>query len=101
MIVYNVTIKILPAIEIEWLKWQLQAHIPEMIATGCFTHHRFYKLLEQEDDDGVTYIVQYFAANLQDYEQYLAHFAALQRQKSFDRWGNQFIAFRTIMQELQ
>jgi hypothetical protein len=52
MIVYNITIKITPEIETDWLHWQKQEHIPEVMATGNFTHFHFYRLLQQEDDEG-------------------------------------------------
>jgi uncharacterized protein DUF4286 len=97
MIVYNITIKILPEIEKEWIAWQHQEHIPEVMASGCFTDHRFYRLLD-EDEEGITYVVQYFASSLENYHRYSSENAESLRQKAFKKWGNQFIAFRTVMQ---
>jgi hypothetical protein len=98
MIVYNITIKITSEIEADWLHWQKQEHIPEVMATGNFTHFHFYRLLQQEDDDGLTFIVQFFANSIEQYQQYIDNNAGHLRQKTMDRWGNRFIAFRTIMQ---
>lgn len=98
MIVYNITIKIEPQIETEWIQWQKQEHIPEIMATGCFEKYRFYKLLEQDEEDGITYIVQYFADSENLYNKYVAETAPILRQKALEKWGNKFIAFRTIMQ---
>lgn len=100
MLVYNITIKIIHAIETDWVNWQKQEHIPEIMATGLFTDYRFYKLLEVEETDGLTYVVQYFAATKLAYEQYIELYAPTLRKKSLDKWGNQFIAFRTIMQHV-
>jgi hypothetical protein len=98
MIVYNITIKIEPAIEAEWINWQKLEHIPEVMATGFFTNYKFYRLLDQDEEDGITYIVQYFTPSIENYNKYIQQSAPLLRQKALDKWGNKFIAFRTIMQ---
>ncbi|MGC4101287.1 DUF4286 family protein [Ferruginibacter sp.] len=98
MIVYNVTTKVTEAIHNEWLQWMQQEHIPEIIATGCFTHATLLRLLEVDDTDGPTYAVQFFAESKSLYNHYIEKFATALRQKVFDKWGNQFISFRSLMQ---
>lgn len=98
MIVYNITIKIEPAIEKAWIQWQKEEHIPEIMATGCFEKYQFYKLLEQGEEDGITYIVQYFADSENQYNKYITEKAPILRQKALQKWGDRFIAFRTVMQ---
>ena len=39
-IVYNVTIKVNTSIATDLLSWLKEEHIPEVIATGCFTNAR-------------------------------------------------------------
>lgn len=97
MIVYNVTIKIIPEIEKEWLHWQHLEHIPDIMATGLFTEWKIFRLLEQDESDGITYVVQYFAASEEHYIRYIENYAPLLREKAFEKWGDQFIAFRTVM----
>ena len=63
-ILYNVTIKISTDLHIEWLEWMKRVHIPEVMATGNFTHFHFYRLLQQEDDDGLTFVVKFFANSI-------------------------------------
>jgi hypothetical protein len=98
MIVYNVTIKIASAIHTDWLQWLQQVHIPEVIQTGCFTHAVILRLLETDETEGPTYAVQYFAESKGLYNNYIENHAGIMRQKSFDKWGSQFIAFRSVMQ---
>jgi hypothetical protein len=98
MIVYNITIKIVPEIEEEWVRWQKKEHIPNVMSSGQFTDYKFYRLLEQNEPDGITYVVQYFAFSFENYNRYINETAPLLRQKALDKWGNQFIAFRTVMQ---
>jgi hypothetical protein len=98
MICYNITIKIIPSIEAQWVQWQQEEHMPEIMSTGLFTDHKFFKLLEQEESEGITYVVQYFSSSMENYNQYISQFAPALREKAFAKWGDQFIAFRTVME---
>jgi hypothetical protein len=98
MIIYNVTIKITWAIHNDWLQWMQQTHIPQVLATGCFVKNVFAQLLDIEEDEGPTYTSQYYANTYQDYEQYIDKYSNVLKQDGIDKWGNQFIAFRTVMQ---
>ena len=98
MIVYNVTLKVEKDIAAEWLKWMKEEHIPALMNTGLFTDSRLFRLLEQDEADGMTYVAQYFCNSLEDYNTYISDHAQRMRDWSFQRFGNKFIAFRTIMQ---
>jgi hypothetical protein len=98
MIVYNITIQIDPAIEKPWLQWQKEEHIPEIMATGLFTNHKMFRLLEQDETQGMTFVIQFFADNATNYERYVNDHATVLRDKSFAKWGDAFIAFRTVME---
>jgi hypothetical protein len=97
MICYNVTVKIDPVIEKDWVRWQTEEHIPEVMSTGIFTDFKFFKLLEQEEYEGTTYVVQYFSNSMENYHRYINQFADALREKAFMKWKHQFIAFRTVM----
>ena len=97
MIVYNVTIKVTHAIHTDWLQWLQSEHIPAIIKTGCFTKAIILQLMEVDDSEGPTYAVQYFAESKGLYNNYIENHSVEMRQKSFDKWGDQFIAFRSIM----
>ncbi|GAA0532350.1 DUF4286 family protein [Chitinophaga japonensis] len=98
MIIYNVTTKITPDIHESWLQWMKEAHIPEIMATGLFHDYRICRLLEQDDEEGPTYVAQYFTDSLENYHTYLQEHAPLLRQKSYTQFGDRFVAFRTVMQ---
>ena len=98
MIIYNVTIKVAEPIHDTWLQWLQQEHVPEVVGTGCFTHAVITRLLETDESDGPTYAVQYHSESKALYNRDIEKFADSMRQKSFDKWGNQFIAFRSVMQ---
>jgi hypothetical protein len=98
MIVYNVTIKVSQEIAIEWLQWLKEEHIVDVIATGCFIKATILQLLEVENAEGPTYAVQYFAESKSLYNLYIEKHSAQMRQKSYAKWGDKIIAFRTVMQ---
>ena len=97
MIIYNVTVKVESDIAMAWLDWMQKEHVPDMIATGCFTHANILHLFESDDDEGVTYAIQYHALNLQSYQKYLDEYASVLRKKAQEKWGDHFIAFRSVM----
>lgn len=101
MIIYNVTVKVAGPIHTAWLQWLQQEHVPEVIATGCFEKAIISRLLEIDDSEGPTYAIQYHAVSKAMYNRYIEKFSEALRQKSFDKWGNQFIAFRSVMQIVQ
>jgi hypothetical protein len=97
MIIYNVTIKVQDSIHHEWLQWLKEEHIPDIINTGCFTHANILELLEVDTSEGPTYAVQYIAESKALYNLYIEKFSADMRQRAFAKWGDQFIAFRSVM----
>lgn len=98
MIIYNVTSKVSTTIHHPWLQWMQQVHIPAVMATGCFVRFQLVRLLETDEEEGPTYAVQYYANSMEAYEQYLHKHANALRLEAMQLWGNQFIAFRSLMQ---
>ncbi|NOT52897.1 MAG: DUF4286 family protein [Chitinophagaceae bacterium] len=98
MIIYNVTIKVDPSIAREWLEWLKKEHIPDVINTGCFTHAATLRLMEVDESDGITYAIQYHAKDMEDYKRYIDKHSNEMRKKGTGKWGNKFIAFRTVME---
>ena len=98
MIIYNVTVKVDKTIADEWLNWLKDEHIADVTGTGCFTNANIMRLLEVDESDGPTFAVQYFAESKAQYNRYIENFAGVMRQKSFEKWGDKFIAFRSVMQ---
>lgn len=98
MYIYNVTTQVSWAIHEDWLRWMQQEHIPEVVGTGNFTHHRMVRLLEVDETDGPTYAVQFFTNTLQQYHNYLQNHADKIRQKAAEAWKNEAVSFRSLME---
>lgn len=98
MIVYNVTTKLTWSIHDNWVKWMKEVHMPEVVATGCFSHSQLLRVLEIDEEEGPTYAAQYFADSMEKKNEYIEKFATPLRNKVFNEWGNQFISFRSVME---
>ncbi len=98
MILYNVTIKVEQAVAAQWLQWMQEEHLKDMMQTGLFSDYRLCRLLEQDESEGVTYVVQYHCATPEQYQEYLNLHASRMRRKGMDKFANQFAAFRTVME---
>ncbi len=98
MMIYNVTTKLDHSIANEWLRWIKEEHIPDLIKTGCFTHAVILHLIELDDAEGITYAVQYHCDNIDLYNRYIDTYSNEMKKKAFDKFGNKFISFRSLMQ---
>jgi hypothetical protein len=98
MIIYNITTKLEKQIADEWLQWMLNEHINEILQTKCFLDFKLVRLLDVDDSEGPTYAVQYFAESKADYNRYIQLYSSEVRKRSFDRWGDKFISFRSVME---
>jgi len=68
------------------------------MATNLFDDNKIFKLLEHDDNNSSTYVLQYFTETKENYNRYINEYAPALREKALERWGNNFIAFRTLMQ---
>ncbi|MFN4972563.1 MAG: DUF4286 family protein [Bacteroidota bacterium] len=101
MIIYNVTIHLEESIENDWVNWMQNIHLHDVMNTGMFMRYEFSKMLtRQPDETGVTYVVQYVAQDMAHYERYRDEFAPALQQDGRTRFGEKFMAFRTLMETL-
>jgi hypothetical protein len=76
----------------------LSEHIPDVMSTQCFHDFKVVRLLETDDSEGPTYAIQYHAGSKSDYNRYIELHAPEMRKRSVDKWGDHFIAFRSVME---
>lgn len=98
MILYNVTAKVDLAKHEDWLAWMKDKHINDVIKTGCFTSCRMSRLLGQNEDDGITYSIQYLSPSMKDFHRYQAHHASALQKDHTERYGEAVLAFRSMME---
>jgi hypothetical protein len=98
MILYNVTINIEKEAEQEWIKWMKDFHIPNVMATGIFHEHKFFRILHETDDNTVNYSIQYFTDSMGKIEIYQAQFAHRLQAEVKSRFQDKFVAFRSLLE---
>ena len=100
MLIYNVTVGVDKSIEQEWLLWMREVHIPDVMRTQMFVSHKIYKILTTENEDNVSYAIQYSARSLNELEVYLEKFAPALREESHKKFGDRQASFRTLLEEI-
>jgi len=94
MYIYNITINIEKPIEEDWLRWMQEKHIPDMLNTGKFFEAKMCQVMVEEDQ-GVTYSIQYTTDSKETLEKYYQENAAQLRQEGLVLFKEKFVAFRT------
>ncbi|MFM8588435.1 MAG: DUF4286 family protein [Bacteroidota bacterium] len=101
MYLYNITYLVSHPINQAWLEWMKQEHVPSMLSSGLFTHHRIMRLMEVDQAEGITYAFQFYSESLSNYKKYITDFAPALRQKAQEKWGDQVMGFQTLMETVQ
>lgn len=98
MILYNVTVNIDNSVKEDWLEWMQLIHIPEVMATGLFVSNQIARLINEEDNGGTTYAVQYMARTMEDLNTYQRDFAPALQLDHAKRYKDKFVAFRSMLE---
>lgn len=96
-IIYNVTVNVDSSVNEDWVRWMRDVHIPEVMATGYFLENRFCKVMVDEEQ-GVTYAIQYLCMNLDDLREYQERHAPALQKAHTERYGEHTVAFRTLLE---
>ncbi len=101
MINYNVTLNIKKDVEVEWLKWMKDEHIPDIMKTDYFDSWSMFKILVPAGmPDESTYIVKYTADSIEKYEEYASKEAPRLQKEHVDKFIGKFTASRAILEEV-
>ncbi|MBL7863611.1 MAG: DUF4286 family protein [Cyclobacteriaceae bacterium] len=100
MLIYNVTTGVDKKIEQEWLVWMKEVHIPDVMKTQMFLGYRMYRVLASDDEETVSYAIQYQAKSIHQIEHYLEKFAPALREHVKTRFGERAVSFRTLLEEV-
>ncbi len=97
MIIYNVTANIDASIHSKWLAW-IKEHIPQVLATGHFTHAKLTKVLVEEDMGGTTYAIQFSAKSREALDTYYKNDAERLKKDGLKLFADKMLAFRTELE---
>ena len=98
MVILNITIKVDWSIAKNWLLWQKDIHLLEILGTGCYSHHQLVKLINIDEADGPTYALQLYANGMEKIEYYQQQYDQQFQQVIIEKWGDKYLEFRTLME---
>ncbi len=100
MVVYSVTVKVDIEVHDVFKNWLIKEHIPEVMATNRFLGYKMYKVLVHNEQDGITYNIQYQMQSMEQYFLYQEQDAPSLQEKTKSKFGDKFVAFRTLLKEV-
>ena len=98
MILYNITFNIEPEIEREWIPWMNEKYFPYVMATKLFTDVKMYRLLNEIENQGLTYSVQFFSDSLEKVNVYLEQYASQIVAEHNEAFRHKHVSFMTILE---
>ncbi len=98
MILYNITTNVTADIEEDFISWMKSIHIPEVMETGIFVDHRFYKLLHDSEDGSINYSIQFFTESMEKMMEYEKTHAIALRIKTKERYQDKAVSFRSLLE---
>lgn len=100
MIVYNTTMKVDHDIHDEWLRWMKREFIPAFMNTGKFIDHRMCRLLGVDEEDGMTYTIQYTAPDMQSFYRFQEEDAYHLQKIQVAKYSGKLVSFSTVMEKV-
>lgn len=101
MILYNITINIESEKEVEFITWMKQAYIPRVMQTGLFFEKRFFRLIQEDNGEGINFSAQFLAESMEDLQFFESKYASILRELIKDKFCNQFVSFRSVLESVE
>jgi hypothetical protein len=98
MIIYSITISIDESHALEWHRWMLRVHIPEVMATGYFTAYDLRRIFEPEEEGILRFNIEYTCPSIGKYREYQAKAAPALQAAHHARYEGHYEAERVLMQ---
>lgn len=101
MILYNTTINIDEDVHEQWLGWMKTFYIPLLMQTGYFVDKKLLQILDEEANGGVTYCLQLFLNEKEDFEEYQKKFYPTHFDLFNKKYHNKYVNFTTLLNVLE
>jgi predicted transport protein len=98
MLIYNVTVNIDNSVHDEWLEYMRTKHIGDVVNTGCFLSGEIFRIMVEEQQ-GTSYSIQYRCENMETLQRYMNNFAPALQKEVKEKYGDKFVAFRTVLEK--
>jgi len=81
----------------DWVQWMVHAHIPAVLATGCFVSASLARDVEADGSGRVGYRVFFRSATDADVDRYLDRHATRLQHDHEERYAGAFTATREVL----
>ena len=98
---YNITFNVDQDIQEQWLHWLKEKYIAKVMQTGLFLKYRFYRLLSEVENDGITYALQFYAESLDDIDTYIEDHAPAIVHEQNEKFKHRQVAFMTLLESVE
>lgn len=98
MIIYSVTISLAPQIEEDWRNWMIFKHLPDVMNTGMFLEKKMTKVIDGHEEGAINYNIQYTCESQEMLNEYQEKHAPQLQKEHGERFKENFISFRTILE---
>lgn len=97
MIIYNVTVNLHDSVHEDWLIWNKEIYIPQMIAKGGFERARMVKVIAEQNSEN-TYSIQFEAANQEILNQFKKNHSHDFDALALNKYGELMLTFKTELE---
>ncbi len=98
MILYNITFNIEPDIQDNWRIWMKDEYLPFVMNTNLFNDVKLYRLLNETENEGITYSIQFFSDSLKKVNFYLEEYANEIVNRHNQTFKYKHVSFMTILE---
>lgn len=100
MILYNITFNIEPEIESEWINWMKDNYFTFVLNTDLFFDVKMFRLLNETENQGLTYSVQFFTDSIDKAEIYLEKYATKIFNAHNEAFRHKHVSFMTLLESI-
>jgi hypothetical protein len=97
---YNITVGIDKDVENEWINWVKTVYIPAVLETTFFTHAKLYRIVTHDDENSVSYSLQFFSEKIESIVQYLEEHKSTIIEAHRLRFKDKHVIFNTLLEEI-
>src|SRR4051812_3499303 len=97
MLTHNITTKLHPDIREKWTAFQLGGRLPTLRSLAFINEVKLFHLLNQNEEEGMTYVMQISFTGPPEYETFLELLPQLRLEEN-TLWADRFVSFETVME---
>ncbi len=101
MLIFNTTYKVSNSFTDSWIKWIQSSHIPFMMADKQFSRPQIAKIVGSEDEEGVSYSVQFHISDMQTLMDWHKQNATDFQQRFQKEFGSNVQFFSTVLEVIE